>query len=318
MAKSYVDIAANLQAFKEMAKIVRMSEMVAGIKNEDMGFIVLMECEMTGQTIFEWAEENHIVGGRPTMKYDAMVARFNSLPNCRLKLVEKSPERCEILLFDGEDEQSFCITWDELQKESIPYEGKESEILEKLAAGQKPKLKGKYSTPRSRAIMMYARLVSDAIRSTRPEVTKGRYTPEEVEDFADEPKVTIAQSAPAPTSPTPPVVKPEPKPEPKQESKVEKEIQATSLAGKHSVELSSPATEEQINAIKSQLACMKRDGTDLVEKVKQKLFSCGIVGGLAGLTISEADGLKSALEHKETAAWFESSLKGHKVSKSPT
>ena len=115
--RSYTDIAENLDRFKEMAKLVHMSQMIAGIKDADMAFMVLVECEVTGQTLFEWAEENHIVGTRPTMKYDAMIAAYNQLPNCKFEFLEKSPERCAIALTDNGVRKEFALAWAELQKE---------------------------------------------------------------------------------------------------------------------------------------------------------------------------------------------------------
>lgn len=182
--RTYAAIAENLDRFKEMAKLVHLSQMVPGIKDADMAFMVLMECEMTGQTVFEWDQENHIICGRPSMKYDAMVAAFNAMKDCRVKMLAKTPEKASLLLIDGDDATEFTLTWDDAKKEPWVYDGKESDNVAILAKGETPpRMKAKYATPRSRAIMLYARCVSDAIRTTRPEVTKGRYTPEEIEDF---------------------------------------------------------------------------------------------------------------------------------------
>jgi len=339
MGKTYTDIAARLADFRDMAKLIHMSQMVAGIKDADMAFMVLMECEVTGQTLFQWAEENHIVGSRPTMKYDAMVAAFNSLPGCRLKLIEKTPERVAIALIDAEDIQEFSLTWDELKKEAVPYNGKESEVVAALAAGQTPKLKDKYATPRSRAVMMYARLVSDAIRSTRPEVTKGKYTPEEVEDFDDTIDAVSVAPVPAlrveakPTARVETVAKPEPVAKPKPEEKPESngavktvaeskpdintgddavsEAAKNSTVGKTEIELTEPCTAEQVARIKDLLGSLKKGGVDLFSNVKAKLAASGVTGGLSGMTIAEADSLRRSLENREITEWANSTVKGH-------
>jgi hypothetical protein len=319
MAKSYTDIAAHLPAFKEMAKQVHLSQMVAGIKDPDMAFVVLMECEMTSQTIFEWAEENHIVGTRPTMKYDAMIAAYNQLPNCKFELIEKTPERCKIALTDNGKRTEFALTWEELKKESVPYNGKEGDIVAALSSGDttKLKLKDKYATPRSRAVMMYARLVGDSIRSTRPEVTKGRYTPEEVEDFAGEPvEVKPMQPAQKPSAPVQPVQPVTPKTVEQSPPVVDSSATSTAtattetepeqptLAGKTEIDINGQSTVEQKNAILAILQQMKRDGLDYIQKVKDKLASCGVVGGIAGLTYLEAEKLKSTLEGKQIEEWI--------------
>lgn len=339
MAKTYTDIAARLPEYKEMAKLVHMSQMIAGIKDTDMAFMVLMECEVTGQTLFNWAEENHIVGTRPTMKYDAMIAAYNQLPNCKFEFVEKSAERCAIALTDNGIRKEFSLTWADLQKESIPYVGKESEIVAKLAKGETPPLKDKYATPRSRAVMMYARLVSDAIRSTRPEVTKGKYTPEEVEDFdpasvvtspevkriVEQPKQETARVEPAKANPTakPTLQEQADADQTAFEDAMQANEQAeqtttTKLAAeptpgsKSKESLSEPAGKERAEALKAKLAELRKEGIDLFAKVKAKLASAGI-DGLANLSISEADSLMRALEGKQIDKWIQEGIFGGKA-----
>lgn len=346
MAKTYTDIAENLPAYRDMAKLIYMSQMIAGIKDADMAFMVLMECEVTGQTLFQWAEENHIVGTRPTMKYDAMIAAYNQLPNCKFEFLEKSADRCAIALTDNGIRKEFSLTWADLQKESIPYVGKESEIVAKLAKGETPPLKDKYATPRSRAVMMYARLVSDAIRSTRPEVTKGKYTPEEVEDFdpasvvvtspevkriAEQPKQETSRVEPAvsPTAKTTLEIAEKLKQRPAAEKtavateaehlqELAEQTTTTKLAAeptpgsKSKESLSEPAGKERAEALKAKLAELRKEGIDLFARVKAKLASAGI-DGLANLSISEADSLMRALEGKQIDKWIQEGIFGVKV-----
>ena len=66
-----------------------------------------------------------------------------------------------------------------------------------LARGQTPPLKAKYSTPRARMQMLWARCVSDGVRVVAPECVQGIYTPEETADF------TEISATPAPSIPTP-------------------------------------------------------------------------------------------------------------------
>lgn len=332
MGTSYSNIASQIDAFKELARLIFMSQMVPGIKDADMAFMILVECEITGQSIFEWDQENHIICGRPSMKYDAMIAAFNSMEGCRVKLLDKSPERAALLLIDGEDEREFSITWADAQKEPWVYEGKEGDNVKILAEGKTPpRMKAKYATPRSRAIMLYARLASDAIRSTRPEVTKGRYTPEEIEDFTVvdahsvktvvEPHKIESPQTPAKGDTTEPaaVEKPDPKPEPSAAEPVAKvaatadepESKLESMNGKTSLSVDEPITTEQDAKIRELLKQLKLGGiADIVERVKTKLTASGLAG-LDGLSIAEADALIRALESKEIEVWASSQVKGH-------
>lgn len=324
-SNSYIQIAENLENFKAMAKLVHMSQMVPGIKDADMAFMVLMECEMTGQTIFEWNEENHIICGRPSMKYDTMIAAFNSMPGCRVKLLEKTPERAALLLIDGEDEQEFSLTWQDAQREPWVYDGKESDNVAILAKGETPpRMKAKYATPRSRAIMLFARCVSDAIRTTRPEVTKGRYTPEEIEDFTvidadsvtdvSQPKPIDIKKLTAPEAPKPKTASPEEPaataPAAPAETEAEPAAELSSLAGQNSIDINSPIVTEQDTKIRRLLESLKKEGIDLIGPLKAKLKSSGI-NGLGGLTYGEADSLIAALERKEIENWAKQQIKGH-------
>lgn len=327
--RTYASIAENLDRFKEMAKLVHMSQMVPGIKDADMAFMVLMECEMTGQTIFEWDQENHIICGRPSMKYDAMIAGFNAMPNCRIKLIEKTPERAALVLVDGDVETQFSLSWEDAKKEPWVYDGKESDNVAILAKGETPpRMKAKYATPRSRAIMLYARCVSDAIRTTRPEVTKGRYTPEEIEDFdvIDAESVTPVEQ---PKLSDPKKLKaPEPKPAEKQTAApveavvvatpettaetaaapTEPEAKLETLAGKSTLDVNSPLVDEQYKRILALLESLKKEGIDAINPVKAKLAAHKI-NGLKGLTYAEGDSLIRALDNKEIEVWVSEQVK---------
>lgn len=331
--RSYTEIAEKLDRFKEMAKAVHLSQMIPGIKDVDMAFMVLMECEVTGQTVFEWDQLNHIVCGRPAMKYDAMIAAYNSLPDCQAKLLEKTPEKASVLLIDGEDEMQFTLTWEDAQREPWVYEGKESDNVAILAKGQTPpRIKAKYATPRSRAIMLYARCVSDAIRTTRPEVTKGRYTPEEIEDFdvIDSPRVTevkqpelsdpkrlVAPKSPAvPSTPQPIEAKQVEHYEEPEQPATETPSEVTvdddageSLDGKTSINVNGPCSDDQVTTIRSMLADLKKEGHDLIGAVKAVLAAHKI-NGLAGLSFDEARRLVAALERKSIENWATETLKG--------
>jgi hypothetical protein len=323
-ASTYTAIADRLDKFKELANLICLSQMIPGIKDKDVAFMVLIECEMTGQTIFEWDQENHIICGRPSMKYDAMIAAFNSLPGCRCKLVEKSPERAALLLIDGDDEQEFSLTWQDAQREPWVYEGKESDNVKILSEGKTPpRMKAKYATPRSRAIMLFARCASDAIRTTRPEVTKGRYTPEEVEDFGIVDATSVKEVEPRephkigpPRSPAANATDDKPIAPPAETDETtlsdsQGEPTPESAAGKFQLSEDDPITAEQDAEVKKILRQFILDGhPEVKDRVVRKLKDSGI-DGLAGLSIAEADSLIRALQNKQIETWVEQMLKGH-------
>lgn len=184
--------------------------------NNAQGEVLALECMTRRMPPLMLAERYHIIHNRLSMKSEAMLSVFNQRGG-KHRVKCRTPERAEIeLTFEG-DTNCFAITWEECLQEPFVYEGKESVVVDALAAGKRPPLKSKYATPRARMQMMWARVVSDAIRVVMPSVNSGTYTPEEVDDF-DEPATNgngngngksrsnghAAKAAPVATSPVAP------------------------------------------------------------------------------------------------------------------
>ena len=93
----------------------------------------------------------------------------------KYEIVSRTNERAEIAIYKGKKKDVFILTWQEAEKEPFT----------KDKGGN---VKTNYATPRSRMQMLWARVVSDGVRATFPQVVAGTYTPEEVEDFTDEEK----------------------------------------------------------------------------------------------------------------------------------
>jgi len=86
-----------------------------------------------------------------------------------------------------DDEQlTFSLSWESAKQEPFVYDLKEAEAVKQLAAGRTPQLKPKYSTPRARMQMLWARVVTDAITACCPQAASGCQAPEIVDDYDDE------------------------------------------------------------------------------------------------------------------------------------
>lgn len=155
-----------------------------GVTNPAEGFIVAATCHQQGMSLMEFKETYHVIHGTPSMRADAMVARFQSMGG-ELEIHERSADSCRVTVRYGNTGGAFGLTWVEAQQEPFVYAGKEADIIARLARGEQPPLKPKYATPRSRMQMLWARVVSDAIRTVCPGANKGTYTPEEVSDFPE-------------------------------------------------------------------------------------------------------------------------------------
>lgn len=143
-----------------------------GVTNQEQGFVMALECLTSGQTPSQIERKHHIIGGKLSMKADAMLAEFHLLGG-KSKIVERSSGRAAIELTYQGQKVLFEFTWEEAQQE--PFVWSKQKIGSSIAFN--------YSTPRKRMQMLWARVVSDGIRAICPEVNCGQYTPEECSDI---------------------------------------------------------------------------------------------------------------------------------------
>ncbi|MDD5699113.1 MAG: hypothetical protein PHH77_10900 [Victivallaceae bacterium] len=162
---------ASINDLAEIGTAIAKSGMF-GINSDSAGMVLAMTCYQEKITPLDFIRTYHIIKGRPTMRADAMLATFSQFGG-KYKIVEYSPEKAAAAFeIDGRTlENSF--TWEEAKQESYVYreDGKT--------------LKDNWSTPRRRKEMLWARLVSESIRTIAPQVCKGVYTPEETASFTE-------------------------------------------------------------------------------------------------------------------------------------
>jgi len=154
-----------------------------GISKEADGFVIAATCHQQGMSLLEFRETYHIIHGTPSMRTDTMLARLVDHGG-EYEILSRTPDRAAIRAACGKASGEFELTWEQAQLEPFVYAGKEGDVVAALASGQRPPLKDKYATPRSRMQMIWARVVSDAVRAVCPQACKGTYTPEEVSDYA--------------------------------------------------------------------------------------------------------------------------------------
>ena len=169
---------------------------IMGAGNPAEGFFIATVCQQTGQSYQEWSETYNLIHGRPSMKADAMLARFNSLGG-EHEIMSRTPDLVAIKLTYKGKTTDFSLSWEESKEEPFPYRGKESVQIEELTKPfEQRNLKDKYRTPRARMQMMWARLVSDSVRAVCPKANKGSYTGEEVADFTGHAEQPAQAAAP--------------------------------------------------------------------------------------------------------------------------
>ena len=147
-----------------------------GCTNEQQGTILALTCMTERISPLKFNQTYHIIEGKPSMRADAMLAKFKERGG-KFVIEEKSEKRAAIrLIQDGNDYLSE-ITLDQAMAEPFPWYWDKKD--------GKRTLKTNWATPRSQKCMLWARAVSDGVRTVDPGVNMGVYTPEEVQDFSE-------------------------------------------------------------------------------------------------------------------------------------
>lgn len=133
-----------------------------GVKTVEQALALMALCEAENIHPAKAVQDYHIIQGRPSLKADAMLARFQ---NSGGKVEWKDYTDAKVTgIFTHPQGGSVEISWDE-------------DRVKKAELSSNPNHK-KY--PRQ---MKRARVISEAIRTIYPGVTQGLYVPEEVDDF---------------------------------------------------------------------------------------------------------------------------------------
>ena len=154
---------------QKMAQAVASSKLF-GIQNVDQALALMLVAQAEGLHPATVARDYHIIQGRPTLKSDAMLARYLNSGG-KVEWHEHT-DKSVAATFTHPAGGSLRVDWDFARAKQAGLGSKDMWL--------------KY--PRQ---MLRARVISEGIRSVFPGVVIGVYTPEEVADF--EP----AKSAPA-------------------------------------------------------------------------------------------------------------------------
>ena len=140
-----------------------------GCKTAAQGHVLALHCVMEQVSPLTIMQAFHFIEGKLSMRADAMMGRAIAA-GCEMKVLSRTSELATVYLADKDgDGQEFSLSWADCQKE--PF------VRDKTGG-----IKTNYATPRIRTQMLWARVVSDAVRTMRPDLVCGVYTPEELED----------------------------------------------------------------------------------------------------------------------------------------
>lgn len=154
---------------EKMATVMAKSGLF-GMKTPDQAFALMLLCQGEGIHPAIAVRDFHIIQGRPTLKADAMMARFQQAGGKVEWNVYTDQEVTGT--FSHPAGGSLKLTWTFAQAKSIGLTGKDNWK----------------NYPRA---MLRARCISEGIRTVFPGCVVGTYTPEEVEDFTAPPKPAV-------------------------------------------------------------------------------------------------------------------------------
>jgi hypothetical protein len=134
-----------------------------GINNKDQAIALMLLCQAEGLHPAIAARDYHLIQGRPALKADAMLARFQ--------------------------QAGGSVTWKEYTNDAVTglfthSQGGSLEVTWTLAQAKSIGIANKDNWKNYPRAMLRARVISEGIRAVFPGCVVGVYTPEEVQDFA--------------------------------------------------------------------------------------------------------------------------------------
>jgi hypothetical protein len=146
---------------EKMAKHVADSKLF-GIKTPQEAMALMLVAQAEGNHPAIAVRDYHIIQGKPALKADAMLARFQ-LNGGKVRWLKLSNEECSAV-FSHASGGDATITWSLEDAKRAGFAGKDN--WKKF--------------PRQ---MLRSRVISEGIRTVFPGVVVGSYTPEEVQDY---------------------------------------------------------------------------------------------------------------------------------------
>lgn len=164
-----------LNDVRQMAEVAAKSRMF-GFKNPEEAMAIMLLCQAENLHPYIAMRDFHCIQGRPALKTDAMLARFQQAGG---RVDWKVYSDAEVTgVFSHPQGGSLEVSWT-------------IEMARKIGLAGKDNWK---SYPRA---MLRARCISEGIRSVFPGCVVGVYSVEETQDFTDNQPVVAAQSKPA-------------------------------------------------------------------------------------------------------------------------
>lgn len=149
------------EEMKSMAHVLCQSGLF-GLKKPEEAMALMLIAQAEGRHPAIVARDYHIISGRPSLKADAMLARYHDAGGS-VKWTALTDEKCSAI-FTHPQSGSFELEWT-------------IKMAQNAGLANNPTWK---KFPRS---MLRSRVISEGIRTSFPGIVCGTYTPEEVQDM---------------------------------------------------------------------------------------------------------------------------------------
>ena len=189
-----------MDEIKDLALIEKAGTYIAksglfGVKTPEQAIALMLVAQAEGRSPFEAARDYHIIQGRPCLRADSMLARFQQAGG-KVKWLESTDTKCSAE-FSHPQGGTLTVTWT-------------------IERAKQAGLTGKDNWKAYPAQMLRARCISEGVRAVYPGACSGMYTPEEIQDMAPEKPALEAEYRFSDEKP-----EPEPQPQPKEEKPIQ-------------------------------------------------------------------------------------------------
>tara|TARA_R110000868_G_scaffold42861_1_gene144570 strand:+ start:307 stop:1434 length:1128 start_codon:yes stop_codon:yes gene_type:complete len=168
----YAKIDNPMSAIVEMGKLFHQSQ-IMGISTAGDGAVLALTCMCEGITPLEFARTYHIIKGKPSMRSDAMAAKFQAAGGKILwkNIGDDAKEARAVFEFEGQSLEMVYTIEDAKKAKGKNAQGKEV-----------------VDTPdgnwmKDRGSMLRARLITKSVRILAPGIIAGVYIADEIEDL---------------------------------------------------------------------------------------------------------------------------------------
>lgn len=174
----YSKINNPIEGIRQVGEFFAKSGMF-GCEKIEQGMVLAMACLAEKKSPLEIKRTYHLLNGELSMRADAMLAQFRSKGG-KHKVLKRTADEASVELELNGDKQTFTFTWEMAKAEPFVW-------MKDKDKGGNPIPKKNWATPRARMQMLWARVISDGVRTLAPEIVSGVYTPEEAEDETPQP-----------------------------------------------------------------------------------------------------------------------------------